>query len=153
MGDTAFHGLRFLLIWFIACYTVISQTLPSLSSELCVFGIVPLPLGTTSSPVLTHVTFCLGGCGGPIWSHCLSAMAKVSCTGLANLSSQIGHWTVPFKTLSNLTSKYLLALATLFFRVKSLNQYPDYARQGLSASELQPSWSHFSNVSVIIQPI
>ena len=65
-------------------------------------------------------------------------MAKVSCTGLANLSSQIGHWTVPFKTLSNLTSKYLLALATLFFRVKSLNQYPDYARQGLSASELQP---------------
>lgn len=33
-GATALHGLGFLLIWFIVCYTVLSQLLPSLSSKL-----------------------------------------------------------------------------------------------------------------------
>lgn len=94
-------------------------------------GIWPSFLSTTSSPILSHITFCLDGGSGPRWSHCLPAMAKASCTGLANSSFQIGHRPIPLKTLGDLTQKYLLALVTLTFSVKSLNQDVGYAKQVL----------------------
>lgn len=98
---------------------------------LCLSGIWPSPLSTTSSPILSHITFCLDGGSGPRWSHCLPAMAKASCTGLANSSFQIVHSPIPLKTLGDLTQKYLLALVTLTFSVKSLNQDVGYAKQVL----------------------
>lgn len=108
-----------------------SPLLQSLPSMLWLSGIWPSPLSTTSSPILSHITFCLDGGSGPRWSHCLPAMAKASCSGLADSSFQIGHSPIPLKTLGDLTQKYLLALATLSFSVKSLNQDVGYAKQVL----------------------
>lgn len=116
---------------WVATLWLSSPLLRSLPSTLWLSGIRPSPLSTTSSPILSHITFCLDGGSGPRWSHCLPAMAKASCTGLANSSFQIGHSPIPLKTLSDLTQKYLLALATLSFGVKSLNQDVGYAKQVL----------------------